>query len=113
MARRGRCSAAPSNWIPSSVSRSSPLFETGSAGLAAARAGFDMGIPFNDLNRAFDLGFRPLPWGDQGYIPRAMQPVTEAKGTSVQPKGPKSKVQDPLGCSRNDVFTRLTSALTT
>ena len=39
------------------------------ARLAAARAGFDMGIPFNDLNRAFDLGFRPLPWGEQGLHP--------------------------------------------
>ena len=46
--------------------------------LAAARAGFDMGIPFNDLNRAFDLGFRPLPWGDKGYIPSGMQAVGEA-----------------------------------
>jgi hypothetical protein len=34
-----------------------------------------MGIPFNDLNRAFDLGFRPLPWGDQGYVPTTVQQV--------------------------------------
>jgi HK97 family phage portal protein len=51
------------------------LTQARSARLAAARAGFDMGIPFNDLNRAFDLGFRPLPWGDQGYVPRTMQKV--------------------------------------
>jgi phage portal protein BeeE len=51
--------------------------------LAAARTGFEMGIPFNELNRAFDLGFKPLPWGDQGHIPSAMQP---AEGWSIAPK---------------------------
>jgi hypothetical protein len=45
------------------------------ARLAAARSGFDMGIPLNDLNRSFDLGFRPFLWGDQGYIPSGMQPI--------------------------------------
>jgi HK97 family phage portal protein len=40
--------------------------------LASARAGFEMGIPFNELNRVLDLGFKPLPWGDRGYIPRSM-----------------------------------------
>jgi HK97 family phage portal protein len=47
--------------------------------LAAARTGFEMGIPFNELNRALDLGFRPQPWGDRGYVPTAMQPATEQK----------------------------------
>ncbi len=36
--------------------------------LAAARAGFEMGVPFNELNRVLDLGFKPFPWGDKGYI---------------------------------------------
>jgi hypothetical protein len=27
--------------------------------LAAAKIGFDMGIPFNELNRVLDLGFAP------------------------------------------------------
>lgn len=40
--------------------------------LAAARAGFEMGVPFNDLNQSFALGFRPLPWGDRGYVPKGM-----------------------------------------
>jgi hypothetical protein len=34
--------------------------------LAAVKTGFDMRIPFNELNRAFDLGFKFLPWGDDG-----------------------------------------------
>jgi len=75
--------------------------------LAAARAGFDMGVPFNELNRAFDLGFKPLPWGDQGYIPSAMQPAGELKAQRS-----KSKVSSaPAECP--DPFTRLAAALTT
>ena len=46
--------------------------------LAAPRTGFDMGIPFNELNRSFDLGFKPLPWGDKGYVPSAMQAADQA-----------------------------------
>ena len=36
--------------------------------LVAAKTGFDMGIPFNELNRIFDLGFKSLPWGNTGYL---------------------------------------------
>src|SRR5215471_4045806 len=67
--------------------------------LAAARAGFDMGVPFNELNRAFDLGFRPLPWGERGYVPGSMQPAGELKGEAAKSKG------------HGDVFTRLAAAL--
>src|ERR1043166_3020935 len=35
----------------------------------SAKTGFDMGIPFNELNRVFDLGFKSLPWGNTGYLP--------------------------------------------
>ena len=43
--------------------------------LAAAKTGFDMGIPFNELNRVLDLGFKSLPWGNDGYVPTTMQKV--------------------------------------
>ena len=43
--------------------------------LAAVKTGFDMGIPFNELNRVFDLGFKPLPWGDIGYLPTKLNPI--------------------------------------
>jgi HK97 family phage portal protein len=43
--------------------------------LAAAKTGFDMGIPFNELNRILDLGFKPLPWGDTGYLPNSLTPL--------------------------------------
>ena len=99
------------------------------ARLAAARAGFDMGIPFNDLNRAFDLGFRPLPWGDRGYIPGGMQPADAATAPAGNPNSePRNPNGTPEGAqaeepgagqnngaekSRQDVFTRLAAALTT
>ena len=43
--------------------------------LMAARTGFEMGIPFNELNRVLDLGFKHLPWGDEGYVAGGMQKV--------------------------------------
>jgi HK97 family phage portal protein len=48
--------------------------------LTAAKTGFDMGIPFNLLNREFDLGFPSFPWGNTGYLPsklRAVGPVPD------------------------------------
>ena len=36
--------------------------------LASAKTGFEMGVPFNELNRVLDLGFKPLPWGDLGWV---------------------------------------------
>src|SRR6266436_6531428 len=41
--------------------------------LMAARTGFEMGIPFNELNRVLDLGFKHLPWGDEGYVAAGMK----------------------------------------
>src|SRR5213075_813781 len=47
--------------------------------LAAVKTGFDMGIPFNELNRIFDLGFKPLPWGNTGYLKSTLNPVGTTK----------------------------------
>ena len=78
--------------------------------LAAARAGFDMGVPFNELNRAFDLGFKPLPWGDKGYIPSAMQPAD-----GLAPAKPQGGTAPPAHEPKRqpDAFSRLATALTT
>ncbi len=46
--------------------------------LAAARTGFDMGVPFNELNRVLDLGFKPLPWGDEGFVAGNLQRLSDA-----------------------------------
>jgi hypothetical protein len=43
--------------------------------LEMAAAGFGMGIPLNELNRALDLGFKPFPWGDRPWIPTKLQPA--------------------------------------
>ena len=80
--------------------------------LAAARTGFDMGIPFNELNRAFDLGFKPLPWGDQGHIPSAMQPA-DAGNPKSEGRNPNSSTAANQPKARQDAFTRLGAALTT
>jgi HK97 family phage portal protein len=77
--------------------------------LAAARTGFEMGIPFNELNRALDLGFRPQPWGDKGYVPTAMQ----AADAGVQSPEPKVQSKDGNGTNGTnaDVFGRLAATL--
>jgi phage portal protein BeeE len=43
--------------------------------LVAAKNGFDMGIPFNELNRVFDLGFKSFPWGNTGYLSNKLTPA--------------------------------------
>jgi hypothetical protein len=43
--------------------------------LAAAKTGFDMGVPFNDLNRLLDLGLPELPWGNTGYLPSTLKSI--------------------------------------
>ena len=50
--------------------------------LESAKAGFEMGVPFNELNKVFDLGFKPLPWGDTGYISSNLQPVNSSSFSS-------------------------------
>jgi HK97 family phage portal protein len=50
--------------------------------LAAVKTGFDMGIPFNELNRVFDLGFKALPWGNTGYLPSKLNPLGTIKSSS-------------------------------
>ena len=57
------------------------------ARLAAARVAFELGIPLNELNRLLDLGVKPLPWGDIGYVPSTLQPVSDSSGAGVPPAG--------------------------
>jgi hypothetical protein len=82
------------------------LAEARRSRLAAARAGFDMGVPFNELNRTLDLGFKPLAWGDKGYIPSTMQPAEAGPKASAPGKTTQGLRAE------GDVFSRLTTALT-
>ena len=47
------------------------------ARIATAKTGFDMGIPLNELNRVYDLGFKNFPWGETAYVPSNSVPVGE------------------------------------
>jgi HK97 family phage portal protein len=51
--------------------------------LMAARTGFEMGIPFNELNRVLDLGFKHLEWGDEGWVAAGMR---KADGQNSKPE---------------------------
>jgi hypothetical protein len=63
--------------------------------LAAAKAGFELGIPFNELNRVLDLGFKPLAWGDRGYLPASLQEIA-AEGQGRLNATSKVRAQPPL-----------------
>jgi hypothetical protein len=47
-----------------------------------------MGIPFNELNRAFDLGFRALPHGNNCYLPSQLQEVGHLTDPPARPGNP-------------------------
>ena len=59
--------------------------------LAAAKTGFDMGIPFNELNRVLDLGFKPLPWGDTGFLSSTYQKLNSPSSLEIENQKAKSK----------------------
>src|SRR5439155_27236689 len=68
--------------------------------LAAAKVGFEMGIPFNELNRVFDLGFKSLPWGNTGYLPANLQHAgalaAEAPRQLIAPHDPLQDSQQSI-----------------
>lgn len=41
----------------------------------AAETLWRMGVPFNDINRVFDLGFPRYPWHDIGFLPESVFPA--------------------------------------
>jgi len=45
------------------------------ARLDSAGKAFAMGVPFNMINRVYDLGFENLAWGDRGYLAFNLQPA--------------------------------------
>lgn len=45
------------------------------ARLESAAKAFALGVPFNDINRAYDLGFQDYKWGDDAYLPFNIQKV--------------------------------------
>src|SRR5258708_12922940 len=57
--------------------------------LVAAKTGFDMGIPFNELNRVFDLGFKSFPWGNTGYLSSKLTPARSLTPERARNNNPK------------------------
>jgi HK97 family phage portal protein len=78
--------------------------------LAAAKVGFDMGIPFNELNRVFDLGFKTLPWGNTGYIHSSMQPAGNLPPTA-QLANPKPQLENDSLSQSKAALEQLTKLL--
>ncbi|MGH7971594.1 MAG: hypothetical protein ACREIC_22985, partial [Limisphaerales bacterium] len=66
--------------------------------LTAAQTGFEMGVPFNELNRVLDLGFRALPWGVRGYLSAKLQEV----GTQDAVKNSRGRADLRPGEARTD-----------
>jgi HK97 family phage portal protein len=50
--------------------------------LASAKTAFEMGVPFNEVNRVLDLGFKPMPWGDTGFLSSNITPVPPKRSSS-------------------------------
>lgn len=51
-----------------------------------AKTFFDMGVPFNEINRKLELGFDEVPGGDIGYLPVNLLPADlSALGAGSQP----------------------------
>ena len=67
--------------------------------METAQKAFAMGVPFNDINQVYDLGFESLPWGDTGYLPGTLREV----GVKVDSPDSISAELDP--------FERLTRLL--
>ena len=47
------------------------------ARLDAGTKAFGIGVAFNDLNAAYDLGFPMYPWGNRSFLPFNLQEVTK------------------------------------
>jgi phage portal protein BeeE len=50
--------------------------------LTSAKTAFEMGVPFNEVNRVLDLGFKPLPWGDTGFLNSNVIPIQPKQSSS-------------------------------
>ena len=63
---------------------------------------WSMGVPFNEINEVYDLGFTRLPWGDTGYLAFNVQ----AAG-SLKPGGDVLPDPDQNDETKNNPFARM------
>jgi HK97 family phage portal protein len=50
--------------------------------LQSAKVAFDMGTPYNELTKIFDLGFKPQPWGNEAFLPTKYQRLQKSSSSS-------------------------------
>lgn len=73
----------------------------------AATKAFALGVPFNEINNVYDLGFGDLVNGDKSYLPYTLQEIG-ADGTPPQPTPPADATQnDPNNAKDANPFARL------
>jgi HK97 family phage portal protein len=77
---------------------------------------FGLGVPFNEINEVYDLGFSDLPWGDKGYLPFSLQPADAveepmpAEGDLPGP-GNKPEADDGTPDQNANLFSRASRLL--
>ena len=68
---------------------------------------FGIGVPFNAVNAAYDLGFPKLPWGNKSFLPFNLQEVTAAgigAGDTLPPENEPAPEDD---AEKSNPFARM------
>src|SRR5438552_3067240 len=78
--------------------------------LATARSVFEMGVPFNELNRVLDLGFRRLPWGDRAYVASKLTEVGDGLAPAVRSPNPATVASVAVKSSALPFFSEFFSS---
>jgi len=71
--------------------------------LDSAGKAFAMGVPFNDINQVYDLGFRALDWGYKGYLPAQLEEVGEAPVGTGEPGDDPNEPENPEVAGANPI----------
>lgn len=62
---------------------------------------FSMGWPMNAINERLDLGFKPVEWGNVGWLPMALQPIRDGNPMEL-PEAPNG---DPNAGDGGELLT--------
>ncbi|MGZ4975416.1 MAG: phage portal protein, partial [Limisphaerales bacterium] len=69
--------------------------------LVSAEKAFGMGVPFNEINELFGLGFRPMPWGGKGFVNTNLIELGELPGVRTSTSAARSPGTFAPGLSKN------------
>lgn len=64
--------------------------------LANAKTLHDMHVPFNQINEKLQLGFDPIPWGDDVHVPHTLVPISALGETPEHPPEEKETPRQVL-----------------